>query len=145
MSTQRYQYRVIPYRREYYQQVFDMVYDGTLEPWTEAYTQVKSIYVHLVKIVLRLSTFEETKTAWHLKSFILPFKPRQPTFLLLILLFIMQTWSFRRRPVALAIRVAFFAFAITQLPMPWPVTCCAFYEIFLTAYIYFYVFFLYAW
>ena len=143
MSTQRYQYRVIPYRREYYQQVFDMVYDGTLEPWTEAYTQVMSIYVHLVKIVLRLSTLERDVPRWlgilRALSFHLNLVSQ------LLLLFIMQTWSFRRRPVALAIRVAFFAFAITQLAMPWPVTCCAFYEIFLTAYIYFYVFFLYAW
>jgi hypothetical protein len=33
-------YRVKPFTSAHYQPVFDMVYEGTLEPWTTAYMQV---------------------------------------------------------------------------------------------------------
>ena len=47
--------------------------------------------------------------------------------------------------MALSLRAAFYAAFLAALPMPWPVTCCAFYEVFLTGYIYFDVFFIYTW
>ena len=47
--------------------------------------------------------------------------------------------------MALALRVAFYAAFVAWLPMPWPLTCCAFYEVFLTAYIYLDIFFIYTW
>ena len=55
-----------------------------------------------------------------------------------------KTFTFSQ-PVALSLRAAFYAAFVMWLPMPWPVTCCAFYEVFLTAYVYFDVFFIYTW
>ena len=55
-----------------------------------------------------------------------------------------QTFTFSQ-PVALSLRAALYAVFLVWLPMPWPVTCCAFYEVFLTAYVYFDIFFIYTW
>ena len=55
-----------------------------------------------------------------------------------------KTFTFSQ-PVALSLRAAFYAAFVMWLPMPWPVTCCAFYEVFLTAYVYFDIFFIYTW
>ena len=58
---------------------------------------------------------------------------------------VVQSETGERGSSALALRVAFYAAFVAWLPMPWPLTCCAFYEVFLTAYVYLDIFFIYTW